>query len=162
VFTVDADLDYGVEHVGKFLEAAQARQADVIVGSPYCPGGQALGVPRVRLAMSRAMNWYFARVLMLGVSTYTSIARLYRKDALDRLLLVSHDKDLLPEILVKARLLKMHIVEMPATLRWRDARTARRGKGLGITSTARKAIGHLLLGTIENPRLFFAVPAFFA
>ena len=119
-------------------------------------------VPLVRYAMSRLMNWYFSQTLRLGVSTYTSILRLYRRSAVQQVLLTSTDKDILPEILIKARLLKQIIVEVPATLTWDKDTTGKRGKGIGIISTANKALKHFCWGVTENPLFFFLIPASFA
>jgi len=159
IFSVDADLDYGPEHIGQFLALAHETGAEMVVGSPYMRGGSTSGVPAARLWMSRLMNWYFGRVLKLGLSTYTSILRLYRRETLTDLLLTSRDKDVLPEILIKAALLGVPIVEAPAQLRWKS-RIAAQGRGGGGTlTTLRKAVRHLLWGVIENPLLFFLAPA---
>ena len=105
------------------------------------------------------MNWYFGRVLGLGFSTYTSILRLYRRDVIQSLLLTSRDKDLLPEILIKAALLGTPMIEAPAQLRWKSRIGISGRRGGGVFSTARKAVRHLLWGVIENPLLFFLLPA---
>jgi glycosyltransferase involved in cell wall biosynthesis len=157
IFCVDADLDYGPEHIEAFLSEALRCEADIVVGSAYMPGGSAIGVPRVRWWMSRAMNWYFAKVLNMGFHTYTSIVRLYRRQVIQPMLLTTADKDLLPEILIKSALLGIPMIESPAHLRW-GTRSEGRG-GASIRTTARKAFRHLLWGALENPLLFFAVPA---
>jgi dolichol-phosphate mannosyltransferase len=157
IFCVDADLDYGPEHIESFLSVALREGADIVVGSAYMPGGSATGVPKTRYWMSRAMNWYFAKVLNLGFYTYTSIVRLYRRSTIHSMLLTTADKDLLPEILIKATLLGIPMVEIPAHLKW-GSRTEGR-TGAGIRTIARKALRHLLWGALENPLLFFAVPA---
>lgn len=162
IFCVDADLDYGPEHIKRFMHAAQAQQADLIVGSPYMPGGTTENVPWVRLMMSKAVNRYFGFVCNIGVSTFTGIIRLYRRDSLQRLLLTSRDKDVLPEILIKAHTLGMKIVEVPAHLCWKKEIQATRGRGIGAFSTARKAFRHLLWGVVENPGFFLSFPLLIA
>jgi dolichol-phosphate mannosyltransferase len=159
VFCVDADLDYAPGHAGAMLDVALRQGADLVVGSPFMTGGAMRHVPRSRWWMSRLMNWYFSKVLRLGVSTYTSILRLYRRQALQQLLLTSNDKDILPEILIKACLLGLKVVEVPAVLEWNQETTKRRGKGINFVSTARKAVRHLFWGVAENPFFFFLIPA---
>jgi|SRR5262245_31725340 len=159
IFCIDADLDYGPEHIPQFLEAAAKTGAEIVVGSVYMPGGSATGVPYVRSAMSRLMNWYFRKVLALGFSTYTSILRLYRRKTIKSLLLTSADKDLLPEILIKANLIGTPIVEVPAHLRWKERGGEHDRSGAAILTTARKAVRHLIWGAMENPMLFFLLPA---
>ena len=158
VFTVDADMDYGPEHVERFLHEAMTQQADLIVGSPYMPGGKTENVPWVRLWMSRAVNRYLSLAFNIKIATSTGIVRLYRHSALQDLLLTSRDKDILPEIIIKAHLLGWKIIEIPATLRWQKEIQATRGRGIGVVVTARKAFRHLLLGAVENPGLFFSIP----
>ena len=151
IITLDADLDYSPDHIKQFLERAIITQADIIVGSPYFTGGAILNCPKSRLWMSKAINWYFSHMLKIGLSTYTSIARLYRKASLDLLLFSSFDKDLLPEILIKANLMKMHLEEVPAIATWNREKIAARGKGINFLGTISKAIKHLAIGLVERP-----------
>jgi len=158
IFCVDADLDYGPEHIDRFLALAEESGAEIVIGSPYMRRGTTAGVPLARLWMSRLMNWYFRRVLNLGFSTYTSILRLYRREAIQGLLLTSRDKELLPEIVIKAALLGIPIIEAPAHLHWRARNRDRGRRGASVLSIARKTMRHLLWGTMENPMLFFLAP----
>jgi len=158
VFCVDADLDYGPDHIERFLRESLQQNADIVVGSCYMPGGQAMNVPRVRLLMSKAANWYFSRIFRIGICTFTAIVRLYRRESLHRLMLISRDKDILPEIIVKAHALGMKIVETPATLCWKPEIQQTRGRGAGIITTGRKAFAHFLWGVVENPLFFFSLP----
>lgn len=159
IFCVDADLDYGADHIKRFIDLASSTGAEIVVGSAYMAGGSATGVPTLRLLMSRAMNWYFSMILPIGFSTYTSILRLYKRTAILRLLLSSNDKDLLPEILIKANLLGIPMIETPAHLRWKAVDLSGGRHGASVAGTARKAIKHLLWGAMENPFLFFVVPS---
>ena len=160
VFCVDADLDYGPEHIERFLRDALAQHADLVVGSPYMKGGKAENVPWVRLWMSRTVNRYFSFVFNIGISTFTGIVRLYRRSALQKLLLTSRDKDILPEIIIKANTLGLTLIEAPASLCWKADVQKSRGRGIGVIVTARKAFRHLLWGVVENPGLFFSIPIF--
>jgi dolichol-phosphate mannosyltransferase len=158
IFCVDADLDYGPEHIERFLREAVNRQADLIVGSPYMPGGTTQNVPWTRLWMSKAVNRYFSFVFDINIATFTGIVRLYRRSALERLLLTARDKDILPEIIIKAHTLGLNMIEMPAHLCWKKEIQKTRGRGIGAATTARKAFRHLLWGVVENPGLFFSIP----
>jgi glycosyltransferase involved in cell wall biosynthesis len=156
VIAFDADLDYSPDHIGRYLRLALDTRADIVVGSPYMKGGTIEQCPPMRLAMSRLMNWYFKRILPLPLSTFTCILRLYRRDVLNSLLLASFDKDLLPEILVKANALKLAIVEAPAVLNW--SRKAGRARSRNLRSTAGKALRHLQIGIVENPFFVLKYP----
>lgn len=152
VVTLDADLDYSPSHIKIFMECAYATNADVVIGSPYSRGGSISNCPRSRLWMSKAINWYFRRMLKIqGITTYTSIARLYRREALELLLLSSFDKDLLPEILIKANLMRMHIEEVAATSSWNKEIMVTRGKGINFVNTISKVAKHLAIGLVERP-----------
>src|SRR5205085_2347935 len=159
IFCVDADLDYGPEHIERFLELAEQSGAEIVIGSPYMRHGTSSGVPLARLLMSRLMNWYFRWVLNLRFATYTSILRLYRREVIEALLLTSRDKDILPEIVIKAALLGIPMIEAPAHLHWKPRRRDHARRGASARSVARKALRHLLWGTMENPMLFFLAPA---
>jgi glycosyltransferase involved in cell wall biosynthesis len=159
IFCVDADLDYAPDHIERFLALAEESGAEIVIGSPFMRRGTTSGVPVTRLCMSRLMNWYFRRVLGLGFSTYTSILRLYRREMIQALLLTSLDKDLLPEIVVKAALLGTPIIEAPARLHWQARHRDRGRRGAGVATMARKTLRHLLWGAMENPMLFFLAPA---
>lgn len=159
IFCVDADLDYGPEHIKDFLDAAISSGAEIVVGSAYMKGGSNSGVPRMRYLMSRAMNLYYKRALGIGIATYTSILRLYRRKTINTILLTSNDKDILPEIIIKASLLGVPMLETPAHLRWQE-RVATSGRtGASVLGTAAKAARHLSWGALENPLLFFLLPA---
>ena len=92
------------------------------------------------------------------LTTYTGILRLYKKQSLDLLLLCSYDKDLLPEIIIKAEVLKLHLEELPVVSIWEEEKNRARGKGIGLVSTARKAIRHLAIGLVERPFFFLLYP----
>ncbi len=156
--TIDADLDYKPQYIPGMLRLAIDSDADLVVASPYMKGGTITNCPKSRLLMSRAMNLYFRHVFRSRLSTFTAIFRLYRREALEKLLLSSFDKDILPEIIVKAELLKMSIVEFPVDLSWSDETIALRGKGLNIVPTAKKALAHILIGVVENPFYFLRYP----
>lgn len=159
IFCVDADLDYGPDHIKDFMNAASEGGADIVVGSAYMTGGTNVGVPRMRYLMSRAMNLYYQYVLGLGIATYTSILRLYRRSVINSIILTSNDKDILPEIIIKASLLGVPLLEIPAHLKWRERTTASGRTGASVISTGAKAARHLSWGALENPLLFFLLPA---
>lgn len=159
IFCVDADLDYGPAHIERFLAVAEESGAEIVIGSPYMRCGTISGVPFLRLCMSRLMNWYFRGVLRLGLSTYTSILRLYRRETIRNLLLTSRDKELLPEIVIKASLLGIPLVEAPAHLHWKARNRGGGRRGAGVVTMTGKVARHLLWGAMENPMLFFLTPA---
>jgi hypothetical protein len=159
VICFDADLDYAPAHLERFMKLAVETDADCIVASPFIDGGGMQNVPGSRVFMSAAMNWFLSMAIDRSISTWTCNLRLWRAEKLRQIPMVSQDKDLLPEMLVKARHLDMKLVECPATLIWGEAKTSRAGMGKGVLFTAAKSLEHFAIGLAENPLRFLLAPA---
>src|SRR5688500_10395441 len=56
LITLDADWSHPPEALPRLLAAAQTRQADVVIGSRYVPGGTIAGWPASRRVVSAIMN----------------------------------------------------------------------------------------------------------
>jgi len=83
VMEMDADLSHDPASVPALVDAA--RDADLVLGSRYVPGG---GVARwgiVRRAISRAGCWYARRVLGVGVRDLTGGFKCFRREVLEAL-----------------------------------------------------------------------------
>lgn len=118
--TLDADLSYTPDvAVGMLRMLIDAPELDIVLASPYMPGGSVEGVPFVRLAYSRMGNSVLRRALPQPVWTSTGIVRAYRAHALRRLAPAADGKEIHLEILSQAMALGMRIAEMPAVLRTR-------------------------------------------
>jgi glycosyltransferase involved in cell wall biosynthesis len=116
IVTLDADLSYEPSHIARMLEAAEQTGAAIVLASPYMPGGKVSNVPWVRHALSRLANVYLAGRLRGRLHTFTSVMRVYRRDALT--LPVSGDISF--QMLVEALRRGAKIVEVPAHLHWRS------------------------------------------
>lgn len=122
VVTLDADLSYTPDHaVGMVRMLLDDPEIDLVLASPYMPGGAVEGVPFMRLAISRAGNRVLRGTLRTPVYTSTGIVRAYRREVIDALDLESDGKEIHLEILSAALALGFRIAEMPATLRTRRA-----------------------------------------
>ena len=88
-------------------------------------GGNALGVPFLRLLISKASNRFFSYVINANVHTVTGMLRGYKKEVLDSLVLESTGPQLMMEILTKAVLLNFKIKEIPAVLKTRERGTSK-------------------------------------
>lgn len=69
VFEMDADFSHDPATLPAFLEAA--RDADLVLGSRWVPGGEAVGWPLHRRLISRGGSLYAGRVLGVGVRDLT-------------------------------------------------------------------------------------------
>jgi len=80
VVQMDADFSHDPAAVPVLLRAG--READVVIGSRYCPGGGVANWPLRRRALSRFANRYVAAITGLRVGDATSGFRCYTQRAL--------------------------------------------------------------------------------
>ena len=119
------------------------------------------GIPGVGKStfISQLGNWLLSAVHPVKVSTYTSIVRGYRREALERLELSSRGKEIHIEILDKAYYLGLSICEIPASLIWHKEH----GKG-GAAERKPKfnlfkiIYSHIVLAIFARPGIIFAFP----
>jgi dolichol-phosphate mannosyltransferase len=159
VITLDADLSYSPGHIGKLIDALVSQSVDIVCASPYMKGGIVENVPASRLLYSKLGNWLLSMVHPVKLSTYTSIVRGYRREALDRLELSSRGKEIHIEILDKAYYLGLSICEIPASLIWhkehRIGGTAERKPKFNLFKIIHS---HIVLAIFARPGIIFAFP----
>lgn len=157
VVTIDCDLSYAPEHIGRMLRAIEDTQARIVLASPYMPGGSTTNVPAVRRVASRVAN-RMLRIASRGrFSTLTGMVRAYDRRFLSSLDLKAMDAEINMEILYKAQLLRARIIEVPAHLDW----TYQNERGEGRKSSVRlkrSTSSSLFLAFIFRPVWFFIVP----
>lgn len=73
--TLDADWSHPPDQLPAMLKAAET--ADVVVGSRYTPGGQIVGWPLQRRAMSKVVNSLSKLILGLPIGDYSANYRVY-------------------------------------------------------------------------------------
>jgi dolichol-phosphate mannosyltransferase len=83
IVQMDADGSHDPADVPRLLSALA--DADVVVGSRWVPGGEAVGWPAHRLLLSRGGSAYARRMLALGQRDVTSGFRAFRRSALGRI-----------------------------------------------------------------------------
>ena len=118
VVTMDADLSHDPEFIKAMWSLRD--QADVVIASRYVAGGKAT-MPWFRFLLSRILNVTFARVLALPLKDISSGFRMYRRDLLPGLHLVSRDFDILEEILMKVYAEGYTVREVPFSYTPRQA-----------------------------------------
>lgn len=153
VAALDADLSYTPDHAVRMIQMLiDDPETDIVLASPYMPGGRVDGVPFIRLLFSRMGNWVLRRALAQPVYTSTGVVRAYRNEALRKLELTADGKEIHLEILSEAMVLGMRIVEMPAVL-------ASRKKGSSKFRPRRTVASHLVFSMLERPVAIFAALA---
>ncbi|MDH4139384.1 MAG: glycosyltransferase [Coriobacteriia bacterium] len=144
VVTMDADLSYSADHAVRMVRMLQEDpEADIVLASPYMPGGRVEDVPFARLVLSRVGNWVLRRALSQSLYTSTGIVRAYRAPVLRSLDLSANGKEIHLEILSQAIALGYRIVEMPSVLRTRRA-------GRSKFRPRATILSHLLFSLIER------------
>jgi glycosyltransferase involved in cell wall biosynthesis len=166
---LDSDLSYAPEHIAALLAAYETTDSQIVVTSPYMPGGRVSNVPWTRLQMSRWAN----RLLSFGVkrdlSTLTGLVRAYDVAFLRQLPLRATGMDINPEIIYKARMLGARITEIPAHLHWRSPSNPspspqpQRPRGKNARRSKMRVFRHtwsiLFYGFIFRPVMFFIIPS---
>lgn len=121
VVEMDADLSHRPEELPRLLEAA--RDADLVIGSRYVPGGGVTNWSRGRLALSRAGNLYVRLLLGLPVHDATSGFRAFRRATLQEILrrpLRSDGYAFQVELAERAWRHGFRVIETPITFRERE------------------------------------------
>lgn len=119
--TMDSDLSHNPESISN-LKNLIINGAHVAVGSRYISGGQIVGWPKHRYALSRGANILSKKLLKLSTNDCTSGFRAYNREAYNFLLsqnFQSHGYALLEEMLYALNKQKFIIRETPICFRER-------------------------------------------
>jgi len=118
VVQMDADFSHDPIYIPAMVAASE--NADVVVGSRYCPGGGVCDWPRYREWLSRFANLYVRALLGLPVRDATSGFRCYSRHALECISLggiVSNGYAFQVEMTYRALQAHLRIVETPILFR---------------------------------------------
>jgi len=114
VLNMDADFSHHPRYLPALLRAAE--QADVAIGSRYCPGGGTEGWPLARRLMSWGVNTYARWLLGLAPRDTSGAYRCYRVALLQKLdfsAIRSRGYSFQEEILWRLKRLGARMVEVP-------------------------------------------------
>jgi dolichol-phosphate mannosyltransferase len=150
IISTDADLSYDPAYMVSMIQILERREADLVLASPYMPGGSTQGVPLLRLWISRLGNWILRYSLPIKINTVTCVFRAYRREVLEEMELESEGKEIHLEILSKALAVGREVKEIPALL------TSRKG-GRSTFRFRRTALSHLVFSFLEKPLLLFGL-----
>lgn len=116
---MDADFSHDPTDLPRLVEAVQAG-ADLAIGSRYVPGGNAIGWPWYRRALSRGGNIYASFLLGINVSDATAGFRAFRDTTLrkiDPLSCEASGYGFQVEMAWRTEQAGLEIVEVPITFR---------------------------------------------
>lgn len=151
VISIDADLSYHPRQITDLLKRLEAPDApDIVIASPYMPGGKTEGVDPFRLLISRTANLLLRQAMGRKYYTLTGIFRGYKREVFDYIELYSDGKEIHMEIIAKAEAAGLQVVEVPAVL------TSRR-HGKSKLKLPMTVFSHLMFSFYERPILLFGV-----
>ena len=149
VVSIDADLSYSPHYILDLVNTLKKEpEIDLVLASPYMPGGGVKNVPSLRLWVSKWGNKILRLAMPNRIYTSTGIFRAYRKKVLDSLELESDGKEIHLEILSKALALGYRVKESPAILTGRK-------RGKSKFKFRKTAISHLAFSVFEKPMIIF-------
>ncbi len=148
IISMDADLSYSPKYIRQMLEILENDEADIVVASPYMPGGRLQDVPFKRGAISRLGNLFLKWIFPGNLHTYTGIFRGYRRLVLEGMLLESNEKEIHLEIIARAMGLGYRIKEIPAVLESRK-------KGKSKFRFGSTVVSHLIFAFLHRPIVLF-------
>ncbi|WP_162261942.1 glycosyltransferase family 2 protein, partial [Legionella londiniensis] len=165
IICMDADLSYGPEHIPKLLFPLINNEADITLASPYHKDGLVKNVPKQRAVLSKWGNRLLAKGIGGQISTVTCVVRGFKREIVNQLELVNDGKELHLEIIQKAQMMGFRIMEIPASLIWKDKKRGRsKNKGflpdIAVFKMRRTILSHLIFNYITNPGLLLFIPMF--
>lgn len=168
LIALDADLSYSPDHIKILLAPLMNGQAELTLASPYHADGVVKNVPAFRAWLSKWGNKFLSGSFQSKISTSTCVVRGYTRKLIDHLELINNGKDFHLEVLYKTEVLGFHVVEVPASLVWRDKDRGKAQKGRrklildNPLFKMRKAIfSHFVFNFFSKPKLLFLGPISF-
>ena len=157
VVTMDLDLSYSTDHIGKLLDKVKETRARIVIASPYVKEGKVSHVPWHRQVLSVWANRFLSFAAPGNLSTLTGMVRLYDSKLLKSLDLKAMDTEINEEIIYKAQMMGAQIVEIPAHLDWSSHKVGGKGRKSSL-KIFKKIVSCLFSGFIFRPFMFFILP----
>lgn len=156
IITMDIDLSYSPEHIGKLLEALDTTYAKLVLASPYMKGGSISNVPFLRKVLSVGANKFLSLVAHGRLSTLTCMVRGYDGEFGRSLCLRAMGMDVMPETVYKTMILRAGIEQIPAHLDW-GLQVKQQGRQSSMR-IIRHMLSTVLSGFVFRPFMFFILP----
>jgi len=157
VLTTESDLNYGLGIISNLFNSIIKIGSDIVVASPYMVGGSLKNIPIMR----RFFSYFGNKILSLSIGniiqTLTGMVRIYKKDCIKSLPLVSEDKEIHLEIISKAIHIGFRISEIPAVLAWPEKKQQKKSNRKSTFKAKKYIISHLIFSFFERPFLLFGL-----
>lgn len=157
VVTIDIDLSYSPDHIGRLLEKIRTTRAKMILASPYMDGGTISNVPVFRKTLSILANRFLSLFAHGHLSTLTCMVRAYDGRFIRSLVLRSQGMEVMPETIYKSMILRARIEQIPAQLDWGLQNQAGQ-KRKSSMKVLRHIMSTILAGFVFRPFMFFVLP----
>jgi glycosyltransferase involved in cell wall biosynthesis len=157
IVTLDLDLSYTPDHIGKLLCKIRETGAKIVVASPYMKDGRVSNVPWLRRVLSVWANRFLSMTAKGNLSTLTSMVRAYDAKFLRTLDLRSLGMEINPEVIYKTMLLQARLEEIPAHLNW-ELQKAEGIKRRSSMKLLQHTFAMLVSGFLFRPVMFFIIP----
>lgn len=154
IVVMDIDLSYSADHIERLVDKLIETSSDIVIASPYMPGGKVTDVPFSRKIMSLWVNKFMRIAAQDKYYTYTGMVRAYRKNFISTVNLKTKDYEINPEILYKGMILRARIVEIPAHLDWTE-QNKYKGKRTSSIRMLRGFFSGIMSSFIFRPYVFF-------
>ena len=121
IIQMDADLSHNPAHLSSLIEASA--NADLVIGSRYCPGGEVRNWSQSRVLLSKFANWYVHKIAGIPVADVTAGYRCWTRHALESVEVETiHSEGYSFQVEMSHRALRagMKIVESPITFTDRE------------------------------------------
>ncbi len=152
IISTESDLSWGPTIIENLLEGLKTQPVDMVVASPYLPGGRLENVPLHRVFLSKFGNKILSLTTESRITMLSGMTRGYRREVLDSLFLESDGKEIHLEIIAQAEALGYAIGEVPAVLAWEKPEPGKKKRKSNFN--ARKYIySHLMYTFGEAPFL---------
>ena len=151
---LDVDLSYSVDMIEQLIDKLFESYADIVIASPYMPGGKTTAIPFKRRMMSLWVNKFMRVASQDKYYTYTGMVRAYRSEYIKKLNLKTTDYEINPEIMYKSMILRAKIVEIPAHLDWTE-QNKYKGERTSSMRVLRGLFSGMMSAFIFRPYLFF-------
>lgn len=154
IIVLDIDLSYAPYHIGRLLSKIEECDADMVIASPYMKGGKNTAVPRLRLLLSKTINFIMRKASGLNIHTFTGMTRAFKGDFIRSLNTKSSTFDINSELIFKAFILRATVIEIPAHLDWSEQRKIGKIRTSGLR-IVKGIFNGLVNSFIFRPYLFF-------
>lgn len=156
IITTESDLSWGAEIIPKIYNGLISNDVDVVIVSPYIQRDGLINVPLKRRILSKLGNRILTFGLPGNLTMITGMARGYKREVIDRIILQMNGKEIHIEIISKLIAIGANIKEIPGTITWekKDNRDKKRKSSL---KTKKLIMSHLYFSLAESPLHFIGL-----